>query len=43
MRIEKSLNNNVAVVLDGQGAEKIVMGKGSALGKKQEMRSIPRW
>ena len=28
VRIEKSLNNNVAVVLDGQGTEKIVMGKG---------------
>ena len=34
MRIEKSLNNNVAVVLDGQGAEKIVMGKGICFRKK---------
>ena len=43
VRIEKSLNNNVAVVLDGQGAEKIVMGKESVLRKKQGTRSIPKW
>lgn len=34
VRIEKSLNNNVAVVLDGQGTEKIVMGKGICFRKK---------
>ncbi|WP_346906040.1 BglG family transcription antiterminator LicT [Faecalicatena orotica] len=34
MKIFKTLNNNVAVVLDEQGQEKIVMGKGICFKKK---------
>ena len=34
MKIFKILNNNVAVVLDEQGEEKIVMGKGICFKKK---------
>ena len=34
MQISKILNNNAAVVLDGQGREKIVMGKGICFKKK---------
>lgn len=34
MRISKALNNNVAVVLDDKGQEKIVMGKGICFQKK---------
>ena len=32
MKIEKALNNNVAIIIDG-GEEKIVMGKGIAFSK----------
>ena len=34
MKIHKILNNNVAVVLDEHGDEKIVMGKGICFKKK---------
>ena len=34
MRIAKVLNNNVAVVLDEKGREKIVMGRGICFKKK---------
>ena len=34
MRISKILNNNAAVVRDGKGQEKIVMGKGICFKRK---------
>lgn len=41
MKIEKSLNNNVAVVIDEQGEEKIVMGRGICFRKKAGDEILP--
>lgn len=42
MRIFKVLNNNVAVILNEEGQEQIVMGRESVLRKKQERKSRMR-
>ncbi len=41
MKIFKILNNNVAVVLDEKGEEKIVMGRGICFKKKTGEEILP--
>ncbi|MCC8023753.1 MAG: PRD domain-containing protein [Clostridium sp.] len=41
MRIHKILNNNVAVILNGQGQEKIVMGRGICYKKRPGDEILP--
>ena len=42
MRLRKALNNNVALVLDSNGEEAVVMGRGVAFNLKPGMELDPK-